>query len=228
MDDLKLDDQGWHTSIAIASLCSSFFTITKAAAENFLTFGKENMMTEAPLCSQLKMIAKISPVLILTTFFRAGCLCSTTIAAGVGVDGFGVNSGFYAAAFSIPLVLATPISCLVLLRLLRLLSGISLADLVQGGLGETFSTTIFGKAGREGSRRLQLALFVFHLVLHTSTAIFVFATMPSNRIWPFFDYFAIASLSSGWLAFVLFVVQIFCMNQDMKFASAASRLFCYN
>ena len=61
-----------------------------------------------------------------------------------------------------------------------------------------------------------------------STAIFVFATMPSNRIWPFFDYFAIASLSSGWLAFVLFVVQIFCMNQDMKFASAASRLFCYN
>ena len=75
MDDLKLDDQSWHTLIAIAF----FFTITKT------TLGKGHMMTEAPLYTQLKIIAKISPVLI---FFRAGCLCSTIIAAGVAIDGF--------------------------------------------------------------------------------------------------------------------------------------------
>ena len=93
MDDLKLDDQRWHTLIAIAF----FFTINKT------TLGKGNMMTEAPLYTQLKVIAKVNPVLI---FFRAGCLCSTIIAAGVAIDGFYALlehcSSFYV---SIPLVL---------------------------------------------------------------------------------------------------------------------------
>ena len=89
MDDLKLNDLSWHTLIGIAF----FFTITKTTLE------KGNMMTEAPLYRQLKMITKISPVLI---FFRAGCLYSTIIAAGVVIDGFGDNSGFFV---SIPQVL---------------------------------------------------------------------------------------------------------------------------
>ena len=95
MNDLKLNDQSWHTLIAIAF----FFTITKT------TLGKGNMMTEAPLYTQLKMITKISPVLI---FFLAGCLCSTIIAVGVAIDSSGVNFGLCALAstyVSIPLVL---------------------------------------------------------------------------------------------------------------------------
>ena len=95
VDDLKLDDQSWHTLIAIAF----FFTINKT------TLGKGNMMTEAPIYTQLEMIAMVNPVLI---FSRPGCLCSTIIAAGVvvAIDGSGVNSSFCALAstyFSIPL-----------------------------------------------------------------------------------------------------------------------------
>ena len=89
----------------MAIICSSFFTISKAGIENLLTFGEESKMANIPLWQQLKMIAKFSPVFVLTTFFRTGCLCSTTMAAGVGSEGYGVNSGFYAAAFCVPLVL---------------------------------------------------------------------------------------------------------------------------
>ena len=214
----------FKTWVAIASLSCSFMTIAKASIENFLTFGRENKMTNATFCEQLTMIAKISPVFVLTTFFRAGCLCSTTIAAGIGKDGFGVNSGFYAAAFSVPLVLATPLIVLMLFK--WFLSGVTLADLTQGVLGETFSITIFGKAGREGSRILQLATTIFHLVLHTTTTIFVLARMPSNRIWSFFSYFAFSSLTCGWIAFAIFVLQIFYMDKELNIASEAKRLVC--
>ena len=191
--------------MAIISLSSSFFTIGKASTENFLTFGEENKMADISLCQQLKMIAKFSPVFVLTTFFRAGCLCSTTMAAGVGSYGYGVNSGFYAAAFTVPLVLTVPLVVLILFK--WFLPEVTLGDLVQGVLGEAFTITLFGKAGREGSRRLQMAMALFHLCLHTSTTIFVLATMPSHRVWLLFNGFAIASLSSGWIAFLLFILQ---------------------
>ena len=210
--------------MAIASLCSSFFTISKAGIENLLTFGEENKMANIPLCQQLKMIAKFSPVFVLTTFFRAGCLCSTTMAAGVGSDGYGVNSGFYAAPFSVPLVLAVPLVVLVLLK--WFLPEVTLGDLMQGVLGEAFTITVFGKAGREGSRRLQMAMAVFHLCLHTITTIFVLATMPSHRHVDLFNGFAIASLSGGWIAFALFTVQVYFMDQDINIVSKLRNLAC--
>ena len=203
--------------MAIISLFSSFFTISKAGIENLLTFGEENKMLNISLCHQLKMIAKFSPVFILTTFFRAGSLCSTTMAAGVGSYGYGVNSGFYAAAFSVPLVLSVPLFVLLLFK--WFLPEVSFDNLVQGVLGETFTITLFGNlAGREGSRRLQLAMAVFHLCLHTITTIFVLATMPSHRVSALFNGFAIASLSSGWIAFALFLVQIFFMDKGLNIA----------
>ena len=147
--------------MAIASLCSSFFTISKAGIENLLTFGEENKMANISLCQHLKMIAKFSPVFVLTTFFRAGCLCSTTMAAGIGSDGYGVNAGFYGAAFSFPLIIVVPMAILVLLK--WFLAGITLVDLIHGVLGETFTITVWNSSGREGSARLQLAMAVYFL-----------------------------------------------------------------
>ena len=211
--------------MAIVSLCSSFFTISKAGIENLLTFGEENKMANISLCQQLKMIAKFSPVFVLTTFFRVGCLCSTTTAAGVGSYGYGaVNTGFYGAAFSVPLVLAVPIVVLVLLK--WFLSEVTLGNLVQGVLGEAFTITTFGKAGRKVSRRLQKAMAIFLLCLHTITATFVLATMPSRRVSTLFIGFAIASLSSGWIAFALFIMQIYFMDKDLNIASKLRNLAC--
>ena len=210
--------------VAIASLSVSFFVIAKAGTESLLTFGEVNRLADAPLCLQLKMIAKYSPVFMLTTFFRAGCLCSTAIAAGVGSDGYGVNSGFYGALFSAPLVLAVPLVTLTLLK--WFLPEVTLDNLVLGVLGETFTITVFGNAGREGSRRLQLSMAVFHLVLHSVTTIVVMATMPSHRIWALFNSFASASLGCGWIAFVLFVIQVYNMDQDLKICQRIRNCAC--
>ena len=211
--------------MAIISLCSSFLTISKAGIENLLTFGEENKMANISLFQQLKLIAKFSPVFFLTTFFRVGCLCSTTMAGGVGSYGYGaLNSGFYGAAFSVPLVIAVPL--LVLLLLKWFLPDMTFGDLVLGVLGETFTITLFGKAGREVSRKLQMAMAVFHLCLHTITTVFVLVTMPSHRVWVLFYGFAIASLSGGWIAFALFTVQIYFMDQDLNIASKLRNLPC--
>ena len=110
---------------------------------------------------KLKLIAKFSPVFVLTTFFRAGCICTASIAAGVGNDGYGVNAGFYGASFSIPLIISVPIAILVLLKCF--LTEMTLADLVHGVLGETFTITVWNSSGRETSASLQLAMAVYFL-----------------------------------------------------------------
>ena len=147
--------------VAIISLCCSFFTIGKGGVENFLTFGKENKMAGISTLQKLKLITKFSPVFVLTTFFRAGCICTASIAAGVGNDGYGVNAGFYGASFSFPLIISVPIAILVLLKCF--LTEMTLVDLVHGVLGETFTITVWNSSGREASARLQLAMAVYFL-----------------------------------------------------------------
>ena len=110
---------------------------------------------------KLKLMTKFSPVFVLTTFFRAGCICTASIAAGVGSDGYGVNAGFYGASFSFPLIISVPIAILVLLKCF--LVEMTLVDLVHGVLGETFTITIWNSSGREASARLQLAMAVYFL-----------------------------------------------------------------
>ena len=70
-----------------------------------------------------------------------------------------------------------------------------------------------------------MAMAVFHLCLHTITATFVFATMPSHRVWALFNGFAIASLLSGWIAFYYFYYFYF-MDQDLNIASKLRNLDC--
>jgi len=94
------------------------------------------------------------------------------------------------------------------------------------GAGRSLTITLFGKAGRERSRRLQLAMAVFHLCIHTITTIFVMATMPSHRVWRVFNGCAYASLSFGWIVFGLFLLQIFNMDQDINVASKLKNLVC--
>ena len=118
-------------------------------------------MADVSFLQKLKMITKFSPVFVLTTFFRAGCICTASIAAGVGSDGFGVNAGFYGASFSFPLIIAVPMAILVLLK--WFLAEVTLVDLVHGVLGETLTITVWNSSGRGGSARLQLAMAVYFL-----------------------------------------------------------------
>ena len=64
------------------------------------------------------------------------------------------------------------------------------------------------------------------LVLHSLTTIIVFATIPPHRLWVFFYSLAIASLTSGWIAFALFLLQIYHMDENMNVASKLKSLLC--
>ena len=190
-----------------SSLCSSFLNIGKGGAENLLTFGKENKMAGVSLPQKLKMVAKYSPVFALTTFFRVGCLTSTTFAAGFSSDGYGVNAFASGISFAAPLVFAVPLIVLLLCK--YFLPMVTVGELIEGVIGEAFTITVWGKSGREGSRGLQLGMAVYHLVLHTVAAIAVFSTIPTHRANVFLTTFSLTSVGCGWIAFLLFIFQIF-------------------
>ena len=194
-----------------SSLCSSFLNIGKGGAENLLTFGKENKMAGVSLLQKLKMVAKYSPVFALTTFFRVGCFTSTTFAAGLASDGYGVNAFVSGISFAAPLVFVVPLIVLLLCK--YFLPMVTVGELIEGVIGEAFTITVWGKSGREGSRGLQLGMAVYHLVLHTVAAIAVFSTIPTHRENVFLTTFSLTSVGCGWIAFLLFIFQIFLSDE---------------
>ena len=149
-----------------SSLCSSFLTIGKGGVENLLTFGKEDKVTDTSLLQKLKLLVRYSSVFVLTTFFRIGCLTSTTFLAGVGSDGYGVNAFASQAEFAVPLVFVVPLVVLLLCKCF--LPTLTVGEVVQGVISEAFTITVWGKNGREGSRGVQLAMAVYHLVSGSS------------------------------------------------------------
>ena len=101
-------------------------------------------------------MAIYSPVFVLTTFFRIGCLASTTIAAGVGSDGLSATNSFRSGvSFAMPLVFVVPLVILLLCK--YSLQMVSVGEVIEGALGEGLTITVWGRSGREGSRRLQLS-----------------------------------------------------------------------
>ena len=190
-----------------SSLCSSILIIGKGGVENLLTFGKDDKMTNALILQKLKMIAKYSPVFVLTSFFRIGCMASTTLLAGVGIDGYGVNAFVSEAQFAALLIFAVPLASLLLCK--YFLPWVTVGELVQGVVSEAFTITVWGDIGREKSRSLQLCMAVYHLVLHTVAAIATLSTIPDHRASVFLTTFSLTSVSCGWIAFVLFFFQIY-------------------
>jgi len=195
-----------------SSLCSSFLTIGKGGVENLLTFGKDDKVTDTSLLQKLKLLARYGPVFVLTTFFRIGCLTSTTFLAGVGSDGYGVNAFASQAEFAVPLVFVVPLVVLLLCKCF--LPTLTVGEVVQGVISEAFTITVWGKNGREGSRGVQLAMAVYYLVLHTVAAFATLSTIPDHRASLLLTSFSITSVSCGWIAFVLFVFQILLMDRS--------------
>ena len=138
-------EQDWRV---YSSLASSFITVGKGGAENLLSFAGEDILTGVSLPKKLKIVARYCLVFVLTTFFRIGCITSTTFLVGVGNDGFGVYAYVAQIEFATPLLLAVPL--LVLLLLKRLLPMVTIGQLVQGVVGETFTITVWGQSGKEG------------------------------------------------------------------------------
>ena len=60
------------TRLGLMSMLSSAIMIGKSSAENYLTFGSKNLLEDAPIQQQLLLLARTSPVFVLTAIFRVG------------------------------------------------------------------------------------------------------------------------------------------------------------
>ena len=182
-----------------SSLLSSIVMIGKSGAESYLTFGSENLLEETGpgwrgLLKKLKLLAIYAPVFIATTSARLTALAVVfTWDLGLGV------------IVLLPLSLAGP-GLMLLLTKMCALKDLSVVDLVTAALGEMTTHSLWGGRGREGSKKLQLFMQVYFLLLHASfmvvvlSGITVFGPPRSKGVevkW--LQAGVVVSLTTGWL-----------------------------
>jgi len=196
------------------AMASSLVMIAKSGAENFLTFGAENLMSdERSILSKLRILAKFIPVFLLTGFFRIG-----TIAAVVSYETqYYVRYIHERAVPTIlaPLGLALPLLVVCLIKLCGHIPHLSLTDIVQGVVGEMTSIVLWGRTGREGSRKLQLWVGGYLLLLYTGLLAWVMA-LHDGRFRDVPLEFSAMLLASGWIGYGLFIYQVYMFNWRKK------------
>ena len=107
------------------SAATSLIMISKARAENFLTFGKKDMLKDKSFFVKLLLLAKYLPVFSLIGFFRVGTLA-------VCFSWSHVIQFF----LTIPLAINLPLGVLFLLKWCKKLPNLTLTEIVQGVLGK--------------------------------------------------------------------------------------------
>ena len=194
---------GETTTSAIFSATSSVIMIGKAGAEKFLTFGAENKLEGLSLGGKLGMLAWTSPVFILTAIFRISGLAIIFAWAG----------NLSAGNLLLAALLVPPFLGLFLMKCCRL-EDISLGDLLKGAVAEVTTLTLWGRRGREGSRKISLILAVYFLLVHTiilSCSLAMPTLFHSEGMPSVVQRAAIICLVSGWTSFPLIICQIFCL-----------------
>ena len=163
---------GRFTRTCLSSLLSSVLIIGKSGAESHLTFGSENLLAQTGwrgLLKKLKLLAIYAPVFIATTSSRLTALAVV----------FTWGSGTGAFVF-LPLSLGTPI-LLFLSSKFWALKDLSVLDISRAVLGEQTTHSLWGGRGRERSKKLQLVLQVYFLLLHS-----VFMVLVLSGVQPVF------------------------------------------
>ena len=138
----------------VPAMLSSLLMIGKSGAENFLTF-KENKLAGKSILTTLKMLSKISPPFLFTAVFRISTLSLC----------FSLNELTYYLILPVSLIL--PFIFLSLLKLFGYLKDFSMADLYRGTAAELTSIVLWGDAGREGSRKIQVWIGGYLLVTYS-------------------------------------------------------------
>ena len=158
---------GKFTWSSASSLLSSVLMIGKSGAESYLTFGSKNLLAETGggwrgLIKKLKLLAMHAPVFIATTASRL-----TAFAVVLAWD-----SGTGVFVF-LPLSLGTPILLSLFAKFWALwfglvwLKDLTVLDLGRGVLAEQTTHSLWGGRGRERSKKLQIFLELFLLLLHS-------------------------------------------------------------
>ena len=198
---------GFGGNLDISAMSSSLLMIGKSSAENFLTFGQENKMADRNILGRLKLIGKYLPVFLLTTIFRVTSL-SVCCAWNYSI----LLMILLPAAFLLPMLV------LFLLKLCGKLPHLTLADLVQGAVGELTSIVLWGQTGREGSRIIQAVMGGYLLLLYSVILVWVIANptdinMPMPTLSTHHPELIISALVSGLVGYTLSLYQLFLFSK---------------
>ena len=145
---------------SVSSILSSILVIGKSGAESYLTFGQENLLQKCGqgwkgLLNKIKLLAKYSPVFIVTAIFRLSALEI--------VFAWNVQLGVF---ILLPLAIGVPTILLLFMKLCKL-KDMTVVEILEVVIAEMTTHSLWGSRGREGSRNLQLFMTIYMTSIHT-------------------------------------------------------------
>ena len=164
------------TETGVMSMVSSLMMIGKAAAESHLTFGPRNELENVPLKKHIALLATISPVFILTAAFRIGSLA--IILAWNWQMGLLIILPFAAAFFLVAVVFLKKKNSGCCGKYENL-EKLSLGDVFSSYCAELSTTSNWGHLGREKSRKLQVGVAAYYIIVYT-IALLPIVISPTN------------------------------------------------
>ena len=125
----------------------------------------------------------------------------------VNIGNINSNYNFFLLIL-LPCALVLPMLVLLLAKLCGKLPHLTLADLVQGAVGELTSIVLWGQTGREGSRVIQAVMGGYLLFLYSVILVVVLAN-PTGL----YPELIISALVSGLVGYTLSLYQLFLFNK---------------
>ena len=192
-------EEYFYTSgLDIYDLLTSLAMLGKDLAENILMNGQQDY-TSKSFPGKIVSMARIFPVILLTAIFRLG-----TLALAIHHI-FVLRTGLLLVPLKLIIILPPALTILCVRTFSKQIPELSVVDCFLGIVGELSSFTIWGKLNHEGSRWLHFGFTLYFGLLYGSYCLWTVFNPPSQHA----DIYAIVFLCCGWVAFPLFISQIF-------------------
>ena len=188
----------YTSGLDIYGLITSIAMLGKDLAENILMNGQNNYPNKSFLGKILAM-GKIFPAILLTAFFRLG-----TLALAIHHI-FVLRTGLLLVPLKLIIILPPAVTLLVAREFSQQIRELSVVDCFLGIVGELTAFTFWGKLKHEGRKWIHFGFTLYFGVFYGSYCLWTVFNPPSLHA----DLYAIVFLCCGWVAFPLFLGEIF-------------------
>ena len=192
------------TIVDIYGMFTSLIMLSKDLAENILRNCKRNPLSNMSFLRKISAMMKIVPVIILTVIFRLGTISLVILRI------FVFDQFFFLIPLQLCIVFPPALTLISLRSSSSTIRKLSVFECVVGIMGEMSSFTIWGKLKLNGSRWIQLGFQVYFGVIYSGYCIWtVFNPSKVDA-----DKYALAFFCCGWVAFPLYICQVFYLDED--------------
>ena len=193
------------SGLEIYGLCTSLVMLGKDLAESILMHGPHNSLQNKALSSKIYAMGKIFPVIILTAIFRLG-----TLALAIHHI-FVVEFGFLLVPLKLIIMLPPAMTILCLRSYSPHIQDLSVIECFMGIIEELSTFAIWGKLRSEGSRWIQFGFTIYFGILYGGYCLWTIF----NPLSPHAELYAVTFLCCGWVAFPLYIIQIFLIDSKI-------------